>query len=96
MVAAAAVLLPGTQVPGGQLWGGNPAVFMRNLSDADIASLDKVSRVGDGDHVPSVLLYQNILTIILTIVYITYLFLRITLISIIISLYSSKFRIHAY
>ena len=42
MVAAGAVLLPGTQVPGGQLWGGNPASFMRNLNEADIAALDKV------------------------------------------------------
>lgn len=52
MIGAGAVLLPGTQVPGGQLWSGNPAIFMRNLTDADIAALDKVCsvvwcRVGD-------------------------------------------------
>lgn len=42
MVAAGAVLLPGTTVPGGQLWGGNPAVFMRDLSAIDFAALEKV------------------------------------------------------
>ena len=42
MVAAGAVLLPGTTVPGGQLWGGNPAVFMRDLSAVDFAALEKV------------------------------------------------------
>jgi carbonic anhydrase/acetyltransferase-like protein (isoleucine patch superfamily) len=47
MIAAGAVLLPGTQVPGGQLWSGNPAIFMRNLTQADIAALDKVCRVGN-------------------------------------------------
>jgi gamma-carbonic anhydrase len=47
MIAAGAVLLPGTQVPGGQLWSGNPAIFMRNLTEADIAALDKVCSVED-------------------------------------------------
>jgi gamma-carbonic anhydrase len=47
MIAAGAVLLPGTQVPGGQLWSGNPAIFMRNLTEVDIAALDKVCSVED-------------------------------------------------
>ena len=42
MVAAGAVLPPGTEIPTGQLWGGNPAAFMRNLSAADIAGLGEV------------------------------------------------------
>mmetsp|Transcript_16631 Transcript_16631/g.15989 ORF Transcript_16631/g.15989 Transcript_16631/m.15989 type:complete len:224 (-) Transcript_16631:401-1072(-) len=41
MVAAGAVILPGTIVPEGQLWGGNPAVFMRDLTVDDIAALEK-------------------------------------------------------
>ena len=42
MVAAGANLLPGTNVPGGQLWGGNPAVFMRDLTAIDFAALETV------------------------------------------------------
>ena len=42
MVAAGANLLPGTNVPGGQLWGGNPAVFMRDLTAVDFAALETV------------------------------------------------------
>ena len=42
MVAAGAVLPPGTEIPTGQLWGGNPAAFMRDLSAADIAGLGEV------------------------------------------------------
>jgi len=36
MVAAGAVVTPGKTVPGGELWGGSPAKFMRKLSDGEI------------------------------------------------------------
>ena len=32
IVAAGAVVLPGANVPSGQLWGGNPAKFIRDIS----------------------------------------------------------------
>ena len=35
MVAAGALVTPGKRVLAGQLWGGNPARFMRDLSDRD-------------------------------------------------------------
>jgi carbonic anhydrase/acetyltransferase-like protein (isoleucine patch superfamily) len=35
MVAAGAVVTPGKRVPAGQLWGGNPARFMRELTERD-------------------------------------------------------------
>lgn len=38
IIAAGAVLLPGTVVPPGQLWAGNPAVFKRNTTDAEKAA----------------------------------------------------------
>jgi len=41
MIAAGAVVLPGTKVPTGELWGGNPAIKMRDLTAADKASLSK-------------------------------------------------------
>lgn len=31
MVAAGAVVAPGTEIPAGQIWGGNPARFLRDL-----------------------------------------------------------------
>lgn len=31
MVAAGAVVAPGTEIPAGQIWGGNPAKFLRAL-----------------------------------------------------------------
>ena len=42
MIAAGTILLPGVEVPAGQLWGGNPGVFMRNLTAEDVVSLEKV------------------------------------------------------
>lgn len=39
MVAAGAVVLPGTVVPSGQLWGGNPARFLRDLKPEESAFL---------------------------------------------------------
>jgi gamma-carbonic anhydrase len=43
MIAAGAVLQKGTTVPAGQLWGGNPAAFMRQLTEAETAYLTKSS-----------------------------------------------------
>lgn len=35
MVAAGALVTPGKRIPAGQLWAGNPARFMRNMTDED-------------------------------------------------------------
>ncbi len=37
MVAAGALVTPGKRVPAGQLWGGNPARFMREVDDRERA-----------------------------------------------------------
>jgi gamma-carbonic anhydrase len=42
MIAAGAVLLPGTFVPAGQLWAGNPAVYIRDIRAEEIHSFDQV------------------------------------------------------
>ena len=39
MVAAGALVTPGKRIPKGQLWAGSPARFMRELRDADYASM---------------------------------------------------------
>jgi carbonic anhydrase/acetyltransferase-like protein (isoleucine patch superfamily) len=39
MVAAGALVTPGKRVLSGQLWGGSPAKYMRDLSDAEKAFL---------------------------------------------------------
>jgi gamma-carbonic anhydrase len=44
MIAAGAVLQKGTAVPEGQLWGGNPAAYMRQLTAAETAYLTKSSQ----------------------------------------------------
>jgi len=41
MVAASAVVAPGTVVKSGQLWGGSPAVFLRDLKPEEKAQLSK-------------------------------------------------------
>ena len=46
IIAAGAVVLPGTVIPAQQLWAGNPAVFVRNVTDDEMAGLIKVSREG--------------------------------------------------
>ncbi len=43
MIAAGSVVLPHTTVPSGQLWAGNPAVFIRNLTHEESESFEKVS-----------------------------------------------------
>lgn len=35
MVAAGALVTPGKRIPSGQLWGGSPARYMRDLTDDD-------------------------------------------------------------
>lgn len=42
MIAAGAVVLPNTLVPSKQLWAGNPAKYIRDLSDEEVAALEKV------------------------------------------------------
>lgn len=37
MVAAGALVTPGKRIPGGQLWAGNPAKYMRDLTEAEKA-----------------------------------------------------------
>lgn len=39
MLAAGAMLTPGKSMPGGQLWGGRPAQFMRDLPEPAIAGM---------------------------------------------------------
>lgn len=41
MLAAGALLTPRKIVPSGQLWGGNPARYMRDLTDEEKAFLSK-------------------------------------------------------
>ncbi|CAN0008636.1 unnamed protein product [Ectocarpus fasciculatus] len=41
IVAAGAVVKPDTVVGAGQVWGGNPAVYMRNVTPAEKAQLTK-------------------------------------------------------
>ncbi len=35
MVAAGALVPPGKRVPAGEIWAGNPAKFLRKLTDKD-------------------------------------------------------------
>ena len=41
MVAAGSVVMPGTLVSSGQLWAGNPAIYIRDLADDEIADFEK-------------------------------------------------------
>lgn len=43
LVAAAALVPPGKRVPSGELWGGNPARKMRDLSEAERRDLHKTA-----------------------------------------------------
>lgn len=40
MVAAGALVTPGKRIPKGQLWGGSPARFMRDLTKEELEFLD--------------------------------------------------------
>lgn len=42
-LAAGSVLAPDTLVPAGQLWAGNPAVYIRDLEDDEKDNIKKVS-----------------------------------------------------
>ena len=42
IVAAGAVVLPGTFVPAGELWAGNPAKFVRKCTEEEIAHMEEV------------------------------------------------------
>lgn len=39
MLAAGAMLTQGKRIPGGQLWAGRPAKYVRDLRDSDIAAM---------------------------------------------------------
>lgn len=39
-VAEGAVVHPGRRIPAGQLWAGNPAVFVRDLTKGELAEID--------------------------------------------------------
>ncbi|KAL8130623.1 hypothetical protein V2J09_019778 [Rumex salicifolius] len=41
MVAAGALVRQDTRIPAGEVWGGNPAKFMRKLSDEEIAFISQ-------------------------------------------------------
>lgn len=41
IIAAGAIVLPGTAVPSGQLWAGNPAKFIRNVTPEEIKGFEK-------------------------------------------------------
>lgn len=42
-IAAGAVVGPGKQIPSGQLWGGIPAKFIRNVSESEMQKLSAVA-----------------------------------------------------
>lgn len=44
VIGAGAVVLPNTVIPNNQLWAGNPAKFIRNVTDEEVGNLDKVSQ----------------------------------------------------
>ena len=50
MVAAGALVTPGKRIPTGQLWGGSPARYMRDLTEEELAffpkSADNYVRLG--------------------------------------------------
>lgn len=39
IVEAGTVVPPGRRVPSGQIWAGNPATFVRNVEDSDVAEI---------------------------------------------------------
>ncbi|XP_047959000.1 gamma carbonic anhydrase 1, mitochondrial-like [Salvia hispanica] len=41
MVAAGALVRQNTRIPSGEIWGGNPAKFLRNLTDDEIAFISQ-------------------------------------------------------
>jgi len=70
IISAGSLVPPGRKIPSGQVWAGTPAVFVRNLSDSEIASLldnaeqmYQLSQRHDAEHVKSYseLYKQNVL-----------------------------------
>lgn len=45
MVAAGALVTPGKRIPSGQLWGGRPARFMRDITDTERAEIDRLANL---------------------------------------------------
>ena len=43
-VAEGSVVHPGRRVPAGQLWAGNPAVYVRDLTKAEIATAEGAAK----------------------------------------------------
>lgn len=41
IIAAGSVVPPGRRVPSGQLWAGNPAKYVRDISDDEVADIQK-------------------------------------------------------
>lgn len=44
MIAAGAIVLPGTTIPTGQLWAGNPAKFVRVVTDAEKTEMERSAK----------------------------------------------------
>lgn len=45
IIAAGAIVLPNTKVPSGQLWAGNPAAYVRDVTAEELDYLGKVQRI---------------------------------------------------
>ena len=43
--ASGALVTPGKRIPSGQLWGGRPARFMRDITDAERAEIDRLANL---------------------------------------------------
>ena len=44
IVAAGAVVLPDTLIPSGQLWAGNPAVYIRDVTEDEVENFEKQAK----------------------------------------------------
>mmetsp|Transcript_9989 Transcript_9989/g.11622 ORF Transcript_9989/g.11622 Transcript_9989/m.11622 type:complete len:257 (-) Transcript_9989:235-1005(-) len=44
------VLPPGRFIPSGQLWGGNPATYVRDLSEDEVANIEQLARSHEEDY----------------------------------------------
>ena len=42
ILAPGSMLLPDTLIPTNQLWAGNPAIYIRDVSDAEVDKTEKV------------------------------------------------------
>jgi len=43
ILAAGSVVLPGTLVPAGQFWAGNPAKYVRDVAEEEMAKFEKAA-----------------------------------------------------